>query len=829
MNFLKVEYFEQLIDGGNKSLSAAFNFSETNYSSFQIANTHIINEFFSKEKANLLISLPKGNKIEPQFYPLILLPLLKCFSINAEIEHKVSIDDVIIEMHSGDISHVKMIRENQLSILKVLTTNRTELNPGSPFLILSAAIKNKIGEIKKKDTQLKREKGIEHLKTKLLEDIKKYQKIFSYFNSMDKTIPVNNKNKVIVIAPKTDFLITIPDSIPYEYINKSGITTDCTSFEPLLYVVNDFDTAKDYIIEKGVEIDTIIFIGHNKYKSLSPVSKLYRQGKFNRCIFIGTEDVESSDNFKVLKWNWTLSEIKYFSKVPDRKINAVTVPHPELSNEISNYARIVEDIETQNDNLVNLKPLLKFIRKIYPVAAFNNEQRIKAGANIIVEQFKKDADEFFQEEYASIDKESENDFFILKKCFEKIVELVKKSNAKANWFKDSSETIDYIVVPNMQKNEWEREIKNCVQDRPIGARVKNFADLNNVLQTKVNQNTFIGLKGANVITLREFENKVADNKCYLFISLYGYNVYPDTLLEKIYAKNVTSNVLLYPEENKAFQFYLQRFYDNSIKEFQSADREELCDLKYSKIPDTSSLNLDDWIKHLIEFDNFKSFRSDDFKYEIVFEENTKPIKKRESLSVFVEGTEDNSKEICELKKGDKVRIYENPDKETLHDIIKMTDEKEIFIRVDYLSAFWKTKLKDYYIKNCLSNIIRLYEELKKNGLTIEKNNVENWLKVDNKTKFPKKNIDMLAIIKTVNHPDLKEQIQPIIALKKEYSGRLNQAGLKFSEEINNYILIKEKGKMLDLLSDNHIEKIIDDGAPLRTIKSIKKIDYEISN
>ena len=74
---------------------------------------------------------------------------------------------------------------------------------------------------------------------------------------------------------------------------------------------------------------------------------------------------------------------------------------------------------------------------------------------------------------------------------------------------------------------------------------------------------------------------------------------------------------------------------------------------------------------------------------------------------------------------------------------------------------------------------------------------------------------------------LNENIKKIISLKKEYNGRLNKAGRDFSDEIDHYILTKEKGKMLEWLSDEHIEQIVSDGAPLRTIKAIKIIEEEI--
>ena len=112
-------------------------------------------------------------------------------------------------------------------------------------------------------------------------------------------------------------------------------------------------------------------------------------------------------------------------------------------------------------------------------------------------------------------------------------------------------------------------------------------------------------------------------------------------------------------------------------------------------------------------------------------------------------------------------------------------------------------------------------------MSVDKNRLESWMKADSKTKFPKKKRDLVAIIKTVNHQELNSNIQKIISIKTEYSGRIIKAGVEFSEEINSYILTQEKGKMLNWLSENHIQEIVQKGAPMRTVKEIKKVEIEI--
>ena len=142
------------------------------------------------------------------------------------------------------------------------------------------------------------------------------------------------------------------------------------------------------------------------------------------------------------------------------------------------------------------------------------------------------------------------------------------------------------------------------------------------------------------------------------------------------------------------------------------------------------------------------------------------------------------------------------------------------VNFDSLRNYYSSKGFGYDFEN-------LFEELKVNGLSVEKHRLENWMKPDEKTKFPKKKRDLLAIIKTTNSNELNTSMREIISLKTEYNGRLNKAGLDFSEEINTYILTSEKGKMLNWLSEKHIHEIITLGAPMRTIKEIKKIDEEL--
>jgi hypothetical protein len=871
MDLLQTDYLHKLNRTAEENLKPDFKFSKPDFSAFQIINASLFNKLYSKEYTVPTNELPK-NVLEVS----ILLPILKCFLLNASITKSVTVGDVIIKTECGTISYVKAVDNNQVFVKQSLTTKRVEMSIQNSFLKLNRKTIDKVSEIERRTTEGQRQRGLQNLKARLVEEIQQHVAITKYFQDGNVSLPTKHKIKVIAVASKKDILELIPSCIPFQYINKSGEIYPDTPFDPILYVVNDFATAKEFIIDKEIEIDTILFIGDNKYKSTTAITRLYRQEKFKRCIFIGNNDVECTDKFKILKWNWTLPETKHFSNATNSKINTIRISHPELSSAILEFIKVIDKAEQQNENLINLKKSLRFIRRIYPTTALNNE-RIKSRANDIFKEFQKEVEELFQDEYQSIDKDYKPDFELLKNQFKNIIALVKNDNAKAKWFKEQAKDIDYIVVPKVVKAFWQKEIEKCVQTQQPIAKVKSLADLNNIQHKEQILQFYKGLKSTQVLTLKEFEQKETDDKRYLFLSFYGNGVYPETLLEKMYAKNVISDILLYEEEYKAFQYHLYKFNDRNIQEFRSADREELSGLKYPETQSINTENIDEWIKFLIDSENFKFSKKEEIRYEISFIEDAKKIKQRESKNVYVEEYEEHHKEIRELKKGDKVRIYQNPDIEILHDIIKMTDEKELFSRVDKFSTLWKTSLWKYACSTAILNkyealvrsknmadyenlsieakktisnteqalkdiifnesstksinyiVHNLFEELVANGLSVSKNQLENWLHPDNKTKFPKRKIDFSAIVKTVNNEELNNNWKFIMETSKEYLGTLNHKGRKFADEIDNYILTKEKGEMLGWLSDNHIEKIITDGAPLRTIKEIKKLDYEITD
>ena len=822
MELLNKDFFHNLIGNSKDAINQSFNFSDYDFTSFDFVNAFLVDKALSTDRTNLLITTPDKDRLNDFFLPATLIATLHCINENTGADTCLQVDEIILNKKDGRVSTVRATNETQTFILPLGTTKRIELDDQLNYVQLSPKFADKLEEARYSQARVK------NFEKKMFEFLKHYSSILTHFRSNGKHIPLKNKKKTIIVASKNEMLSQIPDCIPFQYMNKSGEVYPDTPFDPLLIVVNDFKTVKEHFIEKEIPIDTIIFIGDNKYRqSIAAISKGSRQEKFNHCIFIGTQDVETGENFEVLKWNWTLPEIKFFDQSQYQNLSSETIKHPELSAETLNFTNFIAETEHRYDNLINLKKLLKFIRKVYPITAIHNERRIRERANEIFESFVMEAEEIFQDEYYTIDKDYKEDFEKLKIIYQDIINLIKNSNPKDTWFKTTNK-IDFLVVPKSIKTFCEKEIVNSLESQQRGMRVTNLESISELFnQPKPTlDSAYHGLKETKVISVSDFFKKETDGKAHLFLSLYSNGIYTDVLLQKILASNHKTKILCYEEEAKAMQVYLQSFQKEDELELRSSHREKLCGLHYPETPNINNENIDEWIKYLIGFDEQKFTRGEEQKFDIVFEDETRTTE-RESKSVFVDECEELYKEVRQLKKGDRVRIYQNPDKETLHDIIKLTDEKQLFSRVDYFSSLWKNALRDYYTNKGFGyHFEHLYEELKGNGLSVDRNRLESWMRTDEKTKFPMKKRDLLAIIKTVNHPELNNNIQNIFAIKTEYSGRMIKEGFEFSEEINTYILSKEKGRMLSWLSEKHIEEIISAGAPMRTIKEIKKQELE---
>jgi hypothetical protein len=475
MEIFNKEYLKDIIEHSKQSLNQTFCFHKENFSKFDTVNSFLIDKVLKNDRTNILITSPTKDKLNEFLLPTILTTSLHCLTKNKTSETEIVVGDILVSKAEGRVSTVKEVNETSVRILPLGTIKRIDLKNLSDYILISSKYADRLEEVRYSKTR------INNFEASKLKEVIEYSYVLSYYNTTDIKLPLKNKNKVIIVASKNEILPKIPSCIPFQYINKSGEVYPDTSFDPLLIVVNDFNTAKEYIIGKGIPIDTITFIGDTKYQqSISAISKAYRQQKFNRCIFIGTQDIETGEHFEALKWNWTLPEIKFFNQQKYQNLTPEIISNAELSEATLRFTNFIAETEKRYENLISLKRLLKFIRRIYPITAIGNENRIRERANEICVSFESEAEEVFQDEYYNIDTDYQEDLEQLKSITKNIIDLIKNANAKDNWFKNAAD-IDYIVVPKSIKKHYEKEIQNCFETKQKGVRLNSFGNIAELL------------------------------------------------------------------------------------------------------------------------------------------------------------------------------------------------------------------------------------------------------------------------------------------------------------------------------------------------------------
>lgn len=183
-----------------------------------------------------------------------------------------------------------------------------------------------------------------------------------------------------------------------------------------------------------------------------------------------------------------------------------------------------------------------------------------------------------------------------------------------------------------------------------------------------------------------------------------------------------------------------------------------------------------------------------------------------------------------MTEGDQIRVYDNTTKEQLYEIALKEDKEDRFRAIELASKLWKTSLLKYFAKKQFCTIEDLFTELKSNGLKVKNIiTLRKWLDPNDSVKFPQSLKDLYAIKTTLIDEDLNELFEEVKIARKAYNSILIALGKDLSEEITNYILTGEKGKILNRLSESQIHEIVQKNAPIRKIKKIKLVESEDEN
>jgi len=116
----------------------------------------------------------------------------------------------------------------------------------------------------------------------------------------------------------------------------------------MIYIVNNYETARKYVLDKEIKIKNVVFIGANKYKSdLIHISEDLNNQRISKCLFIGSNDVEEYAIPNLCKWKWTLHELDYFSYIESIPILTLEIDNEVFSQLLDMFFKEIEKVEKE--------------------------------------------------------------------------------------------------------------------------------------------------------------------------------------------------------------------------------------------------------------------------------------------------------------------------------------------------------------------------------------------------------------------------------------------------------------------------------------------------
>ena len=214
-----------------------------------------------------------------------------------------------------------------------------------------------------------------------------YKKLFqAIFNT--KYFPSVFSKKAVIIIEKKDFLnelkkqsfsseINLSKAIPYQWVNKNGkFETTPIPIEPMIYLVPDYETFKEYIFDSEIDIAAVIAIGKNKYQPdvFRRIKRDLREEEIPFAIVIGNEEIE--DEYGLFKkWNWTAPEVALLQDIDEATISTIQVPNDEFQNRIKTFDKFISDTEREFD--IKLPSFNGFKKLLYSLVLPCVDSRLK--------------------------------------------------------------------------------------------------------------------------------------------------------------------------------------------------------------------------------------------------------------------------------------------------------------------------------------------------------------------------------------------------------------------------------------------------------------------
>lgn len=628
-----------------------------------------------------------------------------------------------------------------------------------------------------------------------------YKKLFqAIFNT--KYFPSVFSKKAVIIIEKKDFLnelkkqsfsseINLSKAIPYQWVNKNGkFETTPIPIEPMIYLVPDYETFKEYIFDSDIDIDAVIAIGKNKYQPdvFRRIKRDLREEEIPFAIVIGNEEIE--DEYGLFKkWNWTAPEVALLQDIDEATISTIQVPNDEFQNKIKIFDKFISDTEREFD--ITLPNFNGFKKLLYSLVLPCVDSRLKNQVDylqyVINKTYSEEIDaSLFNQNIDSKDRISELEI-ITKEL------LSSFSNVKLALVKECD--FDFLVAPKTPKDApqiWNDE---------SNIRALSYEDFLSELNNATTQKTF------------------------LFLSPFGY-IPPQELYKFIKTTFHKYVFLTYDEEERVILNYERRYENLLGVELNSDDRTTLTGIAfpYEEQPEDVS-DLIDRIHDKQNGQGSTYFFEDTstVNYQIELEGNESLVLAANKSVLLEKNGQKRRIKVSNLIPGDGIRVYANLSKDLLFDTARHQDLSSRFSEIEEHSKFWKECLYDYFNKNGFDNSEQqLLKEMQRNGISIKSTaTLKNWLNPESSVKFPHKQRDLLAINRTIKNKSLEEKISEVSKSRSIYNGIMIALGRDLSDEVMEFIMNRNRGNILSSFSELEIQSFVNTSAPLRKIHKIQ--------
>ncbi len=788
-------YSEKLLKESKEKLWKSYNYESILKNDFDIVNSNLIDKALHQNEYNLFIQTILTERKINYYLPVVISVAASLLKKNNNEDRIYSKGDILqkdgkrYEVIGKDNNRYALFYFPKGGGKGICYKNIEELNT---YIITTANLSNR------------------RVVTKFYD----YKDLFHSLLNIE-FFPSKFPHKSVIILEKKSFLDELKyqsafefdfrKSIPFQWVSKNGIQKNESEYipiEPMIYLIPEYEVFQEHIADKIENLDSVIFIGKNKYEPyMTKIKRDLRRKIIPKAIFIGSNDINDIINLK--KWKWTYPEVQILNKINKNKSTIIEVTSDKFLQNIEDFKDYIKDIE--NEYSIDLKSIIYFTRFLYSLVVIGFYSRLDNQLEFVDRVLKEKTETIISENLYSINQNPKN---IIDYAKEKINNMFEHLTCDKFINFIIQEKINIIVVPNRQKNAWDEIVKlftHLSEKRTKVFSINKFMKMQSLFNTPQN--------------------------VYIF-SLFGFRCMFNDLIKLLSKSSHKIYYILYTDEKKLLENEIKNIEDEQISEYCSDDRKQLCGVDYPIKRESESIHQK--IEKL--YSDYSGFNqkyhydlSEHLYYQITFE-NSEIEEIDGNRTIILEKDQEypRKEQVSNLMIGDEIRIYENTDRKKLFILAKQEDDEGRLDTILSYSKSWKESLLRFFnnIDSILYNEESLLNELKTNGATITLPTLRNWLNPDNDNLFPNEIENLKAIQKTIKDDEFDSAFKDILKSRKLYRSIMISLGHNLSDELNDYIISKKKnkGEFLQKFSDNQIDSFLNHTAPLRTIKNIEIVE-----